>query len=132
MKQLDFTNWEKYIYKRKKNHNDNSEKNKKPKLAFGYGYDPKQLASGINNYEFSHDMDDGRKLYTFKPKLPYRIYPLLSKIIDYKLLYGSILKKATTEIQNNYFITDKDPEHIIKEINDGIKKIIDNYEPAKN
>ncbi|MBD3216333.1 MAG: hypothetical protein GF311_27210, partial [Candidatus Lokiarchaeota archaeon] len=81
---------------------------KKKELAFGYGYDPEILRSGIEDYKFSHEIKQGKKLYTFNPKLSYRIFNELAAIIRYKNI-GSELRNGNTIIKNQYFITDKNP-----------------------
>ncbi len=98
----------------------------KPKLAFGYGYKPDILKEGINKYKFSHKLEDGLSLYEFEPKLSYRIFTTLARILNYKCI-GSELRNNNTVIKNKYFITDQNPDFIVKELNIGIKKIFSNY-----
>ena len=68
------------------------------------------------------------KLYNFEPKLSYRIFIVLGKILKYKCI-GSELRKENTIIKSKYFITDKAPDQIINELNIGIKKLFELYEP---
>lgn len=100
----------------------------KPKLAFGFGYDPNLLKNGILKYSYSHDLEDGFKLFEFEPKLSYRIFNKLSKILNYKCT-GSELRKGKTVIKSKYFVTDRDPEEIINSLNKGINQLFENYEP---
>ena len=100
----------------------------KPKLAFGFGYDPKTIINGISNFNFSHSIDKNLKLYEFNPKLSYKIFKTLATILKYECI-GSELKKGNTTIKNNYFITNEDPEQIVKEINRAITKIFEDFDP---
>jgi len=106
-------------------------KRKKPELAFGYGYNPDKLKSGIKQYEYSHTLEDGSKLYEFQPKLPYRIFKQLAKEIGYEVERGNVLKKGDIEIKNSDFITKGDPEEVIKNLNYAIKKMFQKYESVK-
>jgi len=134
-KQSDLSNW---IYWNKKNASNFSNKDLndnreiflkiKPKLAFGYGYNPEILNKGIQKYSLSHTLDNGLKLYEFEPKISYRIFHILASILQYKCL-GSELRKNKTAIKNNYFITDKNPKQIVKEINSGLQKLFECYDP---
>ena len=103
-------------------------KSTKPKLAFGYGFDPETLKKGITNYSFSHMIDNKNRLYEFQPKISYRIFSALAKIIQYKFV-GSELRKGNTVIKNSYFITDKDPTKIVNQLNKGIIKLFEKYDP---
>ena len=134
-KQSNLTEWliEGYIKKRikkdtKVNVDINMGAEVKPKLAFGFGYDPKTIKNGISNFTFSHSIDKNLKLYEFNPKLSYKIFNTLATIIKYKCI-GSELRNGNTTIKNNYFITDKDPEQIVKEINRAITKIFKSFDP---
>ena len=134
-KQVDLSDWVDNTMKKKSSNNKEILDNKKdnivktrPRLAFGYGYDPNILRHGINKFSYSHSIEDGLKLYNFKPKLSFRIFIVLAKILKYKCI-GSELKKENTIIKNNYFITDKAPDQIINELNIGIKKLFELYEP---
>lgn len=100
----------------------------KPKLAFGFGYDPSLLKNGIFKYSYSHDLEDGIKLFEFEPKLSYRVFNKLAKILNYKCT-GSELRKGKTVIKSKYFVTDRDPEEIIHILNKGINELFENYEP---
>lgn len=106
-----------------------SKSKEKPKLAFGFGYDPEQLREGITEVKYSHTLEDGTKLYTFKPKLPYRIFKQLAEEIGYETK-GNILIKGNTEIKNHDFVTDKDHKLIQKELNHAIEQIYKKYEPV--
>lgn len=101
----------------------------KPKLAFGYGYNPKILTNGIKEFKFSHEVDTDIKLYEFQPKLSYRIFNELGKVLKYNC-FGNELRKDNTIIKNDYFITDIDPNDIIKMLNKGIKQLFETYEPS--
>ena len=103
--------------------------NIKPKLAFGFGYDSNLLKKGILKYSYSHDLENGLKLYEFEPKLSYRIFNVLSSILRYKCL-GSELRHNNTSIKNKYFITDEKPEEVINKLNDAINEIFERYEPV--
>ena len=134
-KQSNLTEWLNEGYKKrniKKDTNDNVNRNMgkevKPKLAFGFGYDPKTIKNGINNFNFSHSIDKNLKLYEFNPNLSYKIFNTLATILKYKCI-GSELKNGNTTIKNNYFITDKDPKQIVKEINRAITKIFKDFDP---
>jgi len=100
----------------------------KPKLAFGYGFDPETLKKGITKYSFSHLIDKTNRLYEFQPKISYRIFSALAKIIQYQFV-GSELRKGNTIIKNSYFITDEDPKKIVNELNNGIIKLFEKYDP---
>ncbi len=102
---------------------------RKARLAFGFGYDPNMLKKGIVKYTFIHDVENGLKLYEFEPKLPYRIFNILAGILRYKCL-GSELRDNKTSIKNKYFITDKNPEEVIKKLNFGIREIFKKFSPA--
>ncbi len=110
-----------------KNNRSLTNKNK-PRLAFGYGYDPNILKNGIKDFSFSHKLDNELKLYEFQPNISYRIFNILANILKYKC-QGSELRKDKTIIKNKYFVTDRNPEEIIKELNDGIKSLFKNYDP---
>ena len=135
-KQKDLLNW---LHKNKdniynsenKNHTKSSIKiaNDKPKLAFGFGYDPNTLKNGILKYSYSHDLEENLKLYEFEPKLPYRIFNVLARVLKYKCLESEI-RHENTVIKNKYFITDKNPKTIINNLNKGITKIFKIYEPV--
>ncbi len=99
-----------------------------PKLAFGYGYDPKVLKNGIKHVSFSHELEDGLRLYEFTPKISYRIFNELAKVLNYKCA-GNELRKGTTTIKNNYFTTDQDPKTIVKKLNKAIKRLFELYDP---
>ena len=101
----------------------------KPKLAFGYGYNPNILKEGIKKYSFSHNLENGYKLYTFKPSLSYKIFPLLSEYMDYRIINGCLLKNGKIKISNDYFITPNDPTEVIYDLNRAIRKIFSDYEP---
>jgi len=103
--------------------------NKKPRLAFGFGFDSKTLKNGILRYSYSHELKDGIKLYEFEPKLSYRIFNVLAKILNYKCTESELRDKRTV-IKNKYFLTDQDPEIIVQKLNKGIKLIFENYEPS--
>ncbi|MBD3197713.1 MAG: hypothetical protein GF317_21860 [Candidatus Lokiarchaeota archaeon] len=100
----------------------------KPKLSFGYGYNPENLKEGLKDYKLSHELKQGIKLYTFSPKLSYRIFNELAKIIQFKFI-GSELRKGNTIIKNKYFITAKDPKEIYDLINNGIRELFNKFEP---
>ena len=132
-KQLGLSSWVKPTNEEKKDLFDkikikSKNINQKPKLAFGYGYDPKNLMQGIKKFSFSHSLDNGMKLYEFQPKISYRIFKILAKVMKYKCI-GSELKKDSTIIKNHYFTTDQDPEQIIKEIDAGIRRLFEIYDP---
>lgn len=101
----------------------------KPKLAFGYGYNPNILKEGIKKFSFSHDLEHGYKLYTFKPSLSYKIFPILSEYMDYRIINGCLLKNGKIKISYDYFITPHDPNEVINDLNRAIRKIFSNYEP---
>lgn len=101
----------------------------KPKLAFGYGYNPNILKEGIKEYTFSHNLENGYKLYIFKPSLSYKIFPLLSEYMDYRIINGCLLKNGKNKISNDYFITPHDPNKVIDDLNNAIREIFSNYEP---
>ena len=134
-KQLDLSKW---VIPRKKGESITREQinkrikvkniNQKPKLAFGYGYNPENLKQGIKSFSFSHKLSNGIKLYEFQPKISYRIFKILAKIMNYNCI-GSELRKNNTIIKNHYFTTDQKPEQIIKEIDFGIRKIFEIYDP---
>ncbi len=105
--------------------------NQKPRLAFGFGYDPNIIKKGIVKYTFSHNLENGLKLYEFEPKLSYRIFNILASILKYKCL-GSELRDNNTYIKNKYFITDKNPEEVIKKLNFGINEIFKRFKPVSN
>jgi len=134
-KQSDLSNWIFWNEKNTSNFNNTDPNNNgerllkiKPKLAFGYGYNAEILNKGIQKYSFSHTLDNGLKLYEFEPKISYRIFHILASILQYKCL-GSELRKNKTAIKNNYFITDKNPKQIVKEINSGLQKLFECYDP---
>ncbi len=102
----------------------------KPKLAFGFGYDPMKLKNGITKYSFSHNLEGRLKLYEFEPRLSYRIFNVLAKILRYKCKESEI-RHENTIIKNKYFITDQKPDIIISKLNKAISKLFDNYEPVK-
>jgi len=104
---------------------------KKKILAFGLDYDPKKLESGITKYDYSHTLEDGSKLYTFEPKLPFRLFNVLAEEMNYEFS-GTVLKKGDIEIGNSDFITKGDPKKTINQLNKIIKKIFKEYEPAKD
>lgn len=103
-------------------------KPRKPNLVFGFGYDPNLLKNGILKYSYSHDLEDGLRLYEFEPKLSYRIFNVLAKILKYKCT-GSELRFNKTTIKNKYFITDENPEEVITRLNQAINEIFEKYEP---
>ncbi len=134
-KKSDLSNWidlEKIQYSEGINNTstnlNNLNQDLKPKLAFGYGYNPEILRKGISKFSYSHSLNNELKLYEFEPKISYRIFNVLAKILKYKCV-GSELKKNNTIIKNKYFITDEKPEQVIKELNMGIKEIFEIYEP---
>ena len=134
-KQLDLSSWVNPNIKPKKEVSDQINKksitknvNQKPKLAFGYGYNPENLKQGIKSFSFSHTLSNSIKLYEFQPKISYRIFKILAKIMNYNWI-GSELRKNNTIIKNHYFTTDQKPEQIIKEIDFGIRKIFEIYDP---
>lgn len=134
-KQLDLSSWVNPNIKPKKEVSDQINKksitknvNQKPKLAFGYGYNPENLKQGIKSFSLSHTLSTGIKLYEFQPKISYRIFKFLAKIMNYNCI-GSELRKNNTIIKNHYFTTDQKPEKIIKEIDFGIRKIFEIYDP---
>ena len=134
-KQSNLTKWLNEGYKKRHTKIDtngnvdiNMGMNDKPKLAFGFGYDPKTIKNGISNFNFSHSIDKNLKLYEFNPKLSYKIFNTLATILKYKCI-GSELKNGNTTIKNNYFITDKEPEQIVREINRAIIEIFKNFDP---
>ena len=135
-KQRDLYEWifeesKKESYNRNKVQDSDSTlvKSKKPKLAFGFGYDSNQLKKGVLKYSYSHDLENGLKLYEFEPKLSYRIFNVLANILRYKCL-GSELRHNNTSIKNRYFITDENPEEVIEKLNYAINEIFEKYEPA--
>lgn len=101
----------------------------KPKLAFGFGYNPDLLKRGIIKYSYSHDLENGLKLYEFEPRLSYRIFTVLAKILKYRCV-ESELRDKNTVIKNKYFITDKNPKKIVEKINYAILEIFENYDPT--
>lgn len=101
---------------------------KEQKLAFGYGYNPDILRNGIKQFSYSHDLEDGTKLYEITPKLSYKIFPVLAKILKYKCR-GNELRKGNTVIKNRYFTSDQDPEQIIDELNSSIQELFQQFEP---
>lgn len=108
----------------------NNDKNQpSSKLAFGYGYNPEWLKDGITKYNYSHNLKNGIKLYEFQPKLSYRIFNELSKVLKYECI-GNELRKENTTIKNDHFTTDQNPEKIITQLNLAIKKIFEIYEPV--
>ncbi|HEC39115.1 hypothetical protein LCGC14_0874300 [marine sediment metagenome] len=102
----------------------------KPKLAFGFGFDPMTLKNGIIKYSFSHNLEGRLKLYEFEPRLSYRIFNVLAKILRYKCEESEI-RHENTIIKNKYFITDQKPDVIISKLNKAISKIFDDFEPVK-
>lgn len=133
-KQLDLLYWlnlERSIKKTNLNKNlkkeIKKENNSMPKLAFGYGYNPEILKNGITKFALSHTLKNGLNLYEFEPKLPYRIFNELSKIMKYKYI-GNELRKNNTHINSRYFTTDRNPKEIIKDLNFGIKRLFEIYE----
>ncbi|KKK57770.1 hypothetical protein LCGC14_3051120, partial [marine sediment metagenome] len=94
-------------------------------------YDPNIIKKGIVKYTFSHNLENGLKLYEFEPKLSYRIFNILASILKYKCL-GSELRDNNTYIKNKYFITDKNPEEVIKKLNFGINEIFKRFKPVSN
>jgi len=101
----------------------------KPKLAFGHGYNPNTIKNGISKFSFSHTIDKDLKLYEFEPKLSYKIFTTLAKILKYKCI-GSELQNERTVIKNTYFITNKDPKVIINDLNNAISEIFKIYDPV--
>ena len=102
----------------------------KPKLAFGFGFDPMTMKDGITKYSFSHNLEGRLKLYEFEPRLSYRIFNVLAKILRYKCKESEI-RHENTIIKNKYFITDQEPDIIISKLNKVISRIFDNFEPVK-
>jgi len=112
-----------------KDKKDNNKKQESSKLAFGYGYNPDWLKDGIRKYNYSHKLKNGIKLYEFQPKLSYRIFNELSKVLKYECI-GNELRKENTTIKNDHFTTDQNPEKIIAQLNIAIKKLFEMYEPV--
>lgn len=100
----------------------------KPKLAFGHGYNPRTLKNGIIKFSYSHSLENDLKLYEFEPKLSYKIFTTLAKILKYKCT-GSELHHERTVIKNAYFVTNKDPRVIIGDLNNAISEIFKTYDP---
>ncbi len=130
-KYLDLSKWIKQEgsnnTKSERKDSDLKNESKNPKLAFGYGYDPETLKGGIMDFSFSHNLGNGLNLYEFKPKISYRIFNELAKVLHYKCA-GNELRKGATTIKNNYFTTDQDPKTIIKQLNGGIKRLFELYD----
>lgn len=130
-KQLDLRKWmrvksrEKRKAVKRKKHDGRKED---PQLAFGYGYNPEILKEGITDFSFSHALEDGTKLYEISPKISYKIFPVLAKILNYKCI-GNELRKGNTVIKNRYFTSDQEPEDIVHELNSGIQTLFQKYEP---
>ncbi|HEC40131.1 MAG TPA: hypothetical protein ENI29_17965 [bacterium] len=89
------------------------------------------LKNGITKYSFSHNLEGRLKLYEFKPRLSYRIFNVLAKILRYKCMESEI-RHENTIIKNKYFITDQEPDIIISKLNKAISKIFDNFEPVNS
>lgn len=101
----------------------------KPRLAFGYGFDPETLREGIRSFEFSHKVGE-ISLYTFSPELSFRIFPTLAENMkEYTVSWGGLLLiKGKTEIGIHHFVTDRDPQDVVNDINEGLSKIFKKYE----
>ena len=132
-KQVDLNKWllEKRAFQTisQEQKTESNENKSKPKLAFGFGYDANLLKNGILKYSFSHDLGDGIKLFEFEPKLSYRIFNKLAKVIHYKCI-GSELRNGKTVIKSKYFTTNRDPKEIIESINKGIHELFEKYDPV--
>lgn len=135
-KQVDLSTWinlknDKYIENPDKSQNriTNDNENIKQKLSFGYGYNPEILKLGINKYKYSHSLENKLKLYEFEPKISYRIFKELANVMKYKCI-GSELRKNDTIIKKDYFITDENPENILKDLNRAIHKLFELYDPV--
>ena len=134
-KQSNLSDWATEEINNDRNYKANFSKNNrgltnqnKPRLAFGYGYDPNILKNGIKSFSFSHKLDSELKLYEFQPNISYRIFHVLANILKYKC-QGSELRKNKTVIKNKYFVTYRNPEEIVKELNNGIKSLFKHYDP---
>ncbi len=132
-KQSDLSNWimpSRFNCISKRNELKNEEVQvEKPKLAFGHGYNPHTILNGILKFSFSHIIEKDLKLYEFEPKLSYKIFTTLAKILKYKCT-GLELQNERTVIKNTYFITNKDPKVIINELNSAISEIFKTYDPV--
>ena len=76
----------------------------------------------MQSFNPSYDLEKGLKLYEFEPKLSYRIFSILTSILKYRRL-GSELRHNNTSIKNKYFITNKNPEEVIRKLNFAINGI---------
>lgn len=75
--------------------------------------------------KISHELEEGSIVYLYEPKISYKVRFLLSLVLKgYEKEFISI-HKDNTKIEDHYFITKERPEDIVKEINSGLKMLLD-------